>query len=286
MKPLNILFSVDSLFLEPLKVLLFSLYETQSSPINIYFFNSSLNSMELRDLENFCKSLSFKIFFYELPSSFKNALKVQEISLKRNKLAVETYSRLLAPSLLSFLDRILWLDADCLVQKDLKDFYFQDLGGNFIAACDHAAWDIRGLSPVLFPRKPKGEHFNAGVVLFDLQKCRKIKGFQPGILEKMIPIPAPNFDQTILNELFKGRVLYCDPLKYNMFLNQNWPHSLHNHPIQYKLYREAVILHYCCPEKPWDIPCVLDYEKAKYWLDTRNRLAQNIEGRNGNLCRK
>lgn len=277
---MNILLSVNSLFLEPLKVLLYSLFKTQTVPISIYFFNDSLSIEEQEDLKGFCKKLSFKIFFYEVPSSFKEALKIQKNKLRKNKLAIETYFRLLAPTMLPFLDRILWLDADCLVQKDLKDFYFQDLGDNFIAACDHAAWNIEGLDMSYFPRKEQGEHFNAGVILFDLKKCRKIKGFRLNNLEKVIKVDVPFFDQSLLNEFFRGRVLYCDTLKYNMFLNQNWTHSLHNHPIQYKLYKEAFILHYCCPDKPWDIPCILEYEKAKYWLNMKDSLKQELEKKN------
>lgn len=286
MNTINILLSVNSLFLEPLKVLLFSLFKTQTFPIAIHFFNEALSGEEQENLKKFCEKLSFKLSFYEIPLSFKKSVKVQEKKLKENKLTVETYFRLLAPLMLPFLDRILWLDADCLVQRDLKDFYFQDLGDNFIAACDHAAWNIEGLDFSYFPRKPHGEYFNAGVILFDLKKCRKIRGFQLDNLEKVVRMNTSFFDQDVLNEFFRGRVLYCDPLKYNMFLNQDWDHSFHNHPIQYKLYKEAFILHYCCPNKPWDVPCILEYEKAKYWLNMRDSMNQELEKKNDqNICR-
>lgn len=278
MNTIHVLLSADSKFLLPLKVLVFSLTTTQKVPLVIHFFNNSLSQKEIDDLESFFRKVSVQAVFYKIPDFFKKAVSVQEFTLRKQRLAVETFSRLLAPTLIASTNRILWLDADCLVQQDLQEFYFQDLKGNFIAACDHAAWDIESLSKDLFPRKTLPEYFNAGVILFDLDKCRRIKGLQPSSLEKILTVKYQEFDQSILNYLFAGRTLFCDPLKYNMFLNQEWSHGLKSHPIQYRLYKEAVILHYCSPNKPWDDPCILEYEKAKYWLNVKETLTQKLEG--------
>lgn len=273
---MNILVSVNSKFLYPLKVLLFSLKETQSLPINLYLFNISLTPQELQELADYCRNLNLKLTVISLPKNFELILKSKASQLKQFKLSIETYSRLFAPYLLPQVDRILWLDADCLVQKDLKDFYTQDLNGKCIAACDQAYWDLPELSELTYPRKHHGECFNAGVILFDLNACRALSDFRPEKITVWVrAYSGEGFDQGILNKIFSGKVQWNNSLIYNMPINSEWDHGLHQHPIQYQLYKKAVILHYASPFKPWDNPCQLEPEKAKYWKAMEQKLIES-----------
>ena len=52
MDKLNILVSVNSKFIKPLKVLLYSLYKTQSTPCVIYLINISLSEEEIEEIHS------------------------------------------------------------------------------------------------------------------------------------------------------------------------------------------------------------------------------------------
>lgn len=266
---MNILVSVNSKFLVPLKVLFYSLYKTQSQPIKIFFFNLSCTDEELLDLQELAYRFNFEFQVVLLPGTDKNLLEQKAVELAKLDLAVETYARLFAPVLLPEIDRALWLDADCLVRQDLNDFYNQDLTGKCVAACDHCFWDISGISIEELPRKNTGVHFNAGVVLFNLELCRKIKGFQYGNIQKVIQeFKGDFFDQGILNLLIPpARVAWANPFDYNMSLNQSFLYGLQDHPIQQELFPKAKILHYCSMGlKPWNLLSFSDFNKRKYWL--------------------
>lgn len=271
---MNILVSVNSKYFEPLRVLLSSLARTQSERCNVYFLNFSLSPLKIRELESFCSFLRLPLAVVEIPENIKESInkKAQELP---PHLSCETYVRLFAPFLLSEVDRVLWLDADCLVRGDLKDFYDQDLGNKVISACDHCNWilpGIPGYSYWEYPRrKRKGEYFNAGVILFDLEKCRAMEAFKPDVMRGKIALSniknSPCQDQSILNDLLSpGLVAWGDPLLYNLFTNQNWEGGFVSGSWQYDLYEKAKILHFCCANKPWNLLDPYDPIVRGYWL--------------------
>lgn len=278
---MNILVSVDSNFLIPLETLLYSLSKTQSAVCNIYFLNISLTNEEILELKTLCQKLQLNFNSIDIPSEIIEVLKRKKKELLEEKLSIETYARLFAPYLFPTLDRILWLDADCLIQKDLHDFYFQDLKDYTISACDHCNWilpEVPEYSYWEYPlRKEKPEHFNAGVILFNLNQCRKIRGFQKDNMIKIILKSEKTFfdffDQSILNYLCPpDRVKWESPLQFNCFINRNWEGGFRDHPIQNTIYKNAFILHYCSHEKPWDLTNNLNYEARKIWLRVYSQL--------------
>lgn len=286
MDKLNILVSVNSKFLKPLEVLLYSLYKTQSHSCNIFLLNISLLESELEEINDICKRFNFNFTSYNLPNDILECLNTKNEELLKLGLSIETYSRLFIPSIFPDIDRILWLDADCLVKKDLHDFYFQDLKDKVIAACDHCNWilpEIPQFSYYDYPnRKKYGEHFNAGVILFDLNKCRRIKGFQIDNMIKIIKeLKCDFFDQGILNFLLPpNRVSWNNTLLYNTCINQNWGGGFNNHPIRYKIFDESYILHYCSSDKPWDLKNNMDWKTRKYWLSLYSEFQEFKNGTN------
>ncbi|KAG9314949.1 glycosyltransferase family 8 protein [Chiua virens] len=62
--------------------------------------------------------------------------------------------------------RVLYLDADVLVRKDLKELWNTNLGGYALAAVPDVGF------PMGHPGVPKVEYFNVGVLLIDLAKTR------------------------------------------------------------------------------------------------------------------
>ena len=110
-----------------------------------------------------------KIEFIDVPNFFKD---------KYDKKLVNAYNtRLLVAEIFPSMDKILYLDSDILVFKDLSELYHTDLTNNYAAAVLDLAQSAEARNPVLGTKS----YFNAGVVLFNLKKMR-----QDNMTEKLI----------------------------------------------------------------------------------------------------
>lgn len=277
---INILCSCNKKLLRVLKTMLYSLYLSQKESLSIFYIKGSdIDSYDIYQLEIFCKNLNMGFFVIELPYSEKNYLKVIEnkASLEKFNLSIETYYRIFALNKLA-VSRILWLDCDLIVKKDLSEFYHQDLKEKFIAACDQKDFEhISYANEYLDPKVPfknqdsmsftstiynedvlaNGDikRFNAGIILFDLIKVKKMSSLTPlRILNLSLLLlnKDDEFDQSVLNYLFKGKVFWGDPLKYNYPIN-NSSLFLKRSPQKYEVdAKDTYIIHYAGKNKPWD----------------------------------
>lgn len=87
------------------------------------------------------------------------------------------YSRVLIPQIFSDYDRVLWLDADTLVLRDLAPLFNIDMEGKPIASClpSNTATDVNKLAyqfedPSVYPRGQEVNGISSGVVLFDVKQ--------------------------------------------------------------------------------------------------------------------
>ena len=259
---MNILCSSDRNFLYPLENLLFSLKETQSEDLHIYFLGIDISQEIKEELKTFCEKLQLKISVCEnLPLTSLNFLKSLTLSkgafLKSQGLSINTYFRLFLTDFLpEDIDRILWLDADCLVQKDLRDFYHISFEKNLIAAADTCTFpqkeELLQENSTLYEKFPSvNRHFNAGVILFNLKEIRKenilaLRKVASSILSKTV-----FNDQSSLNFLFKNRVLWVHPYLYNFPINRGFLGDLQSDEAYQLLLKKAYILHYANIFKPW-----------------------------------
>ena len=282
---MNILLSANSKFFRPLCTLIYSLYKTQTEKLNLYFIKGNITEEEIVSLKDLCRQLHIEIHilsFYNTVEKELNKIRTTFSSiLEEKRLSVETYYRLFIIPFLP-LERILWLDADCLVQKDLKDFYYQNFENRYLVACDHCDIDwTEDLEFSIVDSSRKRQHyFNAGVLLLNLELLRYHdfyrKDAQP-LLSKFIlnfntePLLS-EFDQSILNVTLRTNVKWTDPLKYNC--PQNWFFYFgqrKDHPKVYEILENAYILHYCGNPKPWDID-YQDKRKKEYYLKVEEEL--------------
>ena len=105
------------------------------------------------------------------------------------------------------LNRVLYLDYDVVCRKDLKEFYDTNLDGIEAAG----VLDIYGKNFYHY-NFPKTDYMNSGVMLFNMDECKKTKMF-----EKAVGLCAKRWmmlaDQAALNKSIKKRKLM--PRKYN-----------------------------------------------------------------------
>ncbi len=147
--------------------------------------------------------------------------------------------------------RVLYLDADLIVQQDVREIARADLGGHPLGAIVDAIVD-----EAEFARNwglpPGGFYFNAGVLVIDLEKVRAEKLFSKAMAFLAEQGPRLQFiDQDAVNWTFWRRWKMFDT-RWNAQRLMVVPHNLGKQP-DFKTLRGAkpAIVHYTGPEKPW-----------------------------------
>lgn len=117
------------------------------------------------------------------------------------------------PEILSNLDKILYIDGDIIVKKDLSSLYSTDVEEYYVAAVK----DSNGLD-YGFNDYDNYRYFNAGVMLLNLKKMREDK-----TAEKLLDYRKNGFnklmDQDALNYVLKDKCLLL-PFEYNTQMNK------------------------------------------------------------------
>ena len=163
----------------------------------------------------------------------------------------ETYYRLLAGQLLpQTLKRVLWLDSDMIVRRDIRAFYDTDLSGFMAAACGYgpAMQDLIYKNAKTLGLKHPESYFNAGVVLLDLNECRAQLS-EETIAETASPERTQDLmfpGQDVMNLLFDGRTKICDYRLYNCMI-----HCISTAEDLTFAKEHAAIVHFPGEAKPW-----------------------------------
>ena len=221
---------------------------------------------------------SFRLRFMEMPVNLAD----YDFALGYKSLSVECWYRLFAPSLFPEYDKILWLDADVLVQADVAELYATNMGDNWIAAC---RWDYgiigilererRQKKPKLGPyftkvlgvKRPKENYVNSGVMLLNLRAMRE-HGVQEKLLQAAQNSAMLFHDQCAINMVCQEHILYIDS-EWNGLVCFN-PDNL---PLKYRKKaladkKNRKIIHWAGGAKPWQKP---DHEGAVEWWDVARR---------------
>ena len=167
------------------------------------------------------------------------------------------YYRLNLPSILSEYDKILYLDGDITVRKDLWDMYSIDLNDNYIGAVKdiaHQTWGGQDYAYRLGVRDTK-QYINSGILIMNLQKMRednmekKFSDIIPELESRGLIYP----DQDILNATCYDKIKFISPeynaLEFVMFINDAG--QIYNAQEWEKARSDATIIHHASASKPW-----------------------------------
>ena len=106
-------------------------------------------------------------------------------------------------------DKVLYLDADTLVTKDLTEVFNIDLEDKPIGICKNSARIIQGFKVMqIFDYKDRCHILNSGVILFNNRICRNID-FTRQCIEKMRE--NGNSNQHVISQLFYNDVKLLPP---------------------------------------------------------------------------
>ena len=312
---MNILCAVDKNYLRPLKVLLFSLYKSQSESLHIWFINEDFSDSEYGELETFVHKLHMEITRLRPDKKADPYLRFLENHLKDDfknlRLTVSVFYRIFVlPMLPEDMDRILWLDSDIIVLQDLSDMYHLDFGDKLMAASDSKYFihPIEDEDIYVNPEKSDPDYFyfngvvrfnednaqcvnndditflNSGVILFNLKKIRESKVYRTMDLSA-----ADNggFDQSVINKMLRHSVYMLDNMLYNNPPSTVYTYGMFKNPLQFYYFKKAKILHYANAAcKPWsfvdkDFVYESDYKK-NIWLNLEKEMASYETFKNAN----
>ncbi|HJA66516.1 MAG TPA: glycosyltransferase [Candidatus Mediterraneibacter cottocaccae] len=176
------------------------------------------------------------------------------------------------PNLMAHCNKIIYLDGDLVVKRDLSELFNYNLDDNYAGV-------VRDIPQVLYEKQAFGEkygrdYFNSGVMLLNLELMRK-NNLTEIFIETKKNIDSKLMDQDVFNEIFATRMIQL-PIKYNtLFVNlvrskNKYKISQINEKYKTKyrslndIRRDSAVIHFCSKDKPWKY---YDVPAADLWIE-------------------
>ncbi|MBP9995941.1 MAG: glycosyltransferase family 8 protein [Lachnospiraceae bacterium] len=295
----NICFAVDDNYAPYLKVALYSLLQNRNRGYfyNIIILHTQLSSDSMKLIMSVAKDENQVEVNFTDVSALASGVDYEintYVSIATN------YRLLLFSDMFKAYDRMLYLDCDIIVDGDIGKLYFEDMNDSLAVAveetdfrqlgyCKKAVfldksnpYNVDNYRTDALKMKHPETYFNAGVILLDLEKCRKEFDVEYvfGVLQRA---KYHYNDQDVLNIIFDGKVKLVDYI-WNYHNNVEFFCSL-DPKIYGALYtdvrrKKPNIIHYVSSKKPWNeiVPMGEYYKSYKEKSD----LCGNIDiGREG-----
>ena len=218
--------------------------------VKIYVFNQGLSDEWFREFNELADQLDSEIVNISL-----DQVMISPEWLTQDHISSATYARYFIPQFVAE-ERVLYLDSDLVVNRDLQPLFDISLEGKLAAAVGDAG----------------GYGFNAGVLLIDNQAWKerqlqetfiketdRIMGLvQSGQMEDF------NGDQTVLNHVLAQDWLALDKI-YNLQVGHDLVAFYSGWNGHFELDQEPLIIHYTTFRKPWNSE--VSYRYRQLWWD-------------------
>lgn len=144
-----------------------------------------------------------------------------------------TYYRLFAPDIFADYSKLLYLDSDIVINRDIADLYGVELGENYMAevletrAIAFCSGENPDLDAIHYLKDELGlkdisRYFQGGVALFNLELMRR--DFPaPRLIEEAVRHRYRYMDQDLTNVMFEGRILEL-PNNWNVLVSDHYGH--------------------------------------------------------------
>ena len=136
-----------------------------------------------------------------------------DVKERLHRFTVGTMFRLMLPEMLPNLNKIIYLDADLFVNRDIKELWDVDIREYCLAGVIDEGVDIHNYPRILnkYPKIKKESYFNAGVLYINLKKLREFGNLKKLVVDFLVENPEAGLpDQDALNVIFHNKVLYLD----------------------------------------------------------------------------
>lgn len=265
-KQLRVAFICDCGYVLPTVVAIHSLILNKdiNTDCFIYLIETDLDEQSIKLFEKFRNENVHIQIIHASVDSLKNLHKFDE-----NSHCVATVAALLKfylPTLLPECEKILYLDGDILVLKDLSNLYSYDFSEDGDLAC--AVIDSGSIYYKHRYVQQVAHYFNSGVMLLNLEKMRREQIPEALIKKKQKMNDSSLMDQNVFNLVFDGKV-HLLPITYNVLLvnllrardkyhinelNETYGSDFSSLG---EIIEEAYIVHFSSKDKPWkyeDVP--------------------------------
>jgi len=261
--PLNIAYGVDNNFLFGACISITSILEkNKNSYFAFHIFSDYVDDEICLKLKDLATKYNTTITIYKINNDCFNIFPYNV------RFSYATYYRfIICEYLMSYTDRLVYLDADIVCKGNVASLLNLDMQGNIIAAvADVEMMQRRAVKEFGF--EPNA-YFNAGMLYIDLNAWRENKILQQIIdlfSDKEMAARLTFLDQDALNLLVKGKVKIIDR-KYNTFYNFDDEPKI-KRADRYKeiINDDTVFIHYVGVTKPW-FQWAKDYPAVKYFSE-------------------
>ncbi|MCR4842744.1 MAG: glycosyltransferase family 8 protein [Eubacterium sp.] len=264
---MNVAMAINERYVPYTYVMLKSLFQkNEDAHVHVYLLHCDVSRESADILSGLAES-----FGGDLTEVRIDVARLDERLPRTQHWPVEIYYRLLMPDIMpEGVDRVLYMDADIVVLKSLRDFYQTEFGDNLIIGC----WDLalNNLSEEDFLRERPVQlkesfhsrnYINSGVLLINLEELRKKYRLEDYIdMAKSLDFKISAPDQDLINLVHEDAIGHVDEWKYNCL---SWIAA--NNGFDYeRVAREVAILHYA-GNGPWRGGDHVHYELERFWWE-------------------
>ena len=263
----NICLATDGNYVDILQVALTSIVANSSCKrkYDIVILATDLKLGQKEEICNVSHEANISIRVLEIDYDFNRYF--GESVFESGHITKGTYYRLLIPQLFKKYNKVLYLDSDLVVTKDVSELFDFDIDGYCVGGVldyELVRWycsdeEVRKYIDAKLGLERVTDYFNSGVTLFNIDKINL--EFAPDAAKKAINVHfngCPKFhDQDVNNYLYRGRVKYLDPrwnCEYHIPIwSPNWRNQM---PLLLlndyeKSRKNPFIIHYAGGIKPW-----------------------------------
>jgi len=247
MGKIRVISVVDENYAQHLGVMLCSLFEHQksNSKLDVYIVDAGISEKNKSKLKQVGERYDTAITFLKVDKSIYKNFKIS------HHVNSSVYYRISIPKILdSSIKKVLYLDCDLIIKKDISELWNIDISKYFIAAVENPKFNR--YNNLKIPINAK--YFNSGVMLINLEKWR-----QHNIAHRVIKFIKDNPEKIIL----------WDQDALNAILYNGWkelPPKWNQQTIMFEIdvsetnftkakFTEATenpaIIHYTTSSKPW-----------------------------------
>ena len=218
--------------------------------VKIYVFNQGLSDEWFRDFNELAEQLDSELVNISL-----DQVTISPEWLTQGHISSAAYARYFIPQFVAE-ERVLYLDSDLVVNRDLQPLFDISLEGKLVAAVGDAG----------------GYGFNSGVLLID-NRAWKEKQLQETFIketDRIIGLVQSgqmedfNGDQTVLNHVLAQDWLPLDKI-YNLQVGHDLVAFYSGWNGHFELDQEPLIIHYTTFRKPWNSE--VSYRYRQLWWD-------------------
>ncbi|MDR2133395.1 MAG: glycosyltransferase family 8 protein [Clostridiales Family XIII bacterium] len=188
----------------------------------------------------------------------------------------ETYYRLYLGNIFPYLDKVIYIDGDTVIEGDISELWNISLDDKIVAMVADVVTNAFDISKRLLGIEDRDIYFNAGVAVFDLNKIRavdllaQVEEKAEKLYRLFMDEKAPWFhDQDMLNHILYRRIKPLPP-KFNFQVHSGlYTVPCCDNPYCYRLknwmeaYKYPIIIHFVNKPKPSKI--TRTYILGIYW---------------------